>query len=239
MHIPTGSWRTGGWRAAGRCASLALAALLAGCQAAPPDVTPVVAPAAAPNEPEQHAGAAPPAPVDWAGAGDCLDQLRLLHALAQQGRLEAQAPPFAVAPLAAPTGLEWVQAPAVPLLPDLPLQSYDDPAAAAAAAPCVLVVEQPGEVRAAHRVVDFETVASQYQSGVRSEKNPDYDAAQARLRAAERESRRRGPGILRVGDPMLDLVGLLVGGVIATFDQFGEDDDVEDALAALKETPRS
>ena len=42
-----------------------------------------------------------------------------------------------------------------------------------------------------------------------------------------------------VGDPMLDLVGLMVGGVIAAFDQVGSDDGLEDALAALKETPRS
>ena len=88
-------------------------------------------------------------------------------------------------------------------------------------------------------MVDFHTVASEYQSAVRSEKNPDYDAAQARLKEAERETKRRGPSILRVGDPMLDLVGLVVGGVIAAFDQVGSNDDVGDALAALKETPRS
>jgi hypothetical protein len=82
-------------------------------------------------------------------------------------------------------------------------------------------------------------VASIYQSGVRSERNPDYDAAQARLREAERESRGGGPDILRVGDPMLDLVGLLVGGVIATFSHLGSGADTNEALAALKETPRS
>jgi hypothetical protein len=38
---------------------------------------------------------------------------------------------------------------------------------------------------------------------------------------------------------MLDLVGLVVGGVIAAFDQVGSHDDLDDALAALKETPRS
>ena len=38
---------------------------------------------------------------------------------------------------------------------------------------------------------------------------------------------------------MLDLVGTLVGGVIAAFSQIGDNAEVEDALATLKETPRS
>jgi hypothetical protein len=58
------------------------------------------------------------------------------------------------------------------------------------------------------------------------------------VRDAERDGSKRGPGILRVGDPMLDLVGLLVGGVIATFGDLGAD-DLDDAVAELKETPRS
>ena len=220
---------------------VALAGVPPACQIAPPDTmratTPAVLGAGADQE---QRSANLPAPIDWARAGDCLDQLNLLHDMAAQGRLEeAHAPPFAVAPATSASSLEWVRGSAVPLVADLPLDSYEDQAAAAAAAPCLLLVEEPGEVRAAHRVVDFHTVASEYQSAVRSEKNPDYDAAQARLKEAERETKRRGRSILRVGDPMLDLVGLLVGGVIAAFDQVGSNDDVGDALAALKETPRS
>lgn len=219
---------------------LALAAVPSGCRTPPPDVsrdvtTAVALDGEAPGERQKL-----PAAPAWAGAGDCLDQLILLHGMAARGRLEeTHAPPFAVAPATPASSLEWVRGTAVPVVADLPLQSYDDQTAAAAAAPCLLLVGQPGEVRSAHRVVDFQTVASEYQSGVRSEKNPDYDAAQARLREAERETKRRGPGLLSVGDPMLDLVGLMVGGVIAAFDHVGSDDDVEDALAALKETPRS
>lgn len=217
-------------------------ALLAACElsAPAPAPTPITA-AVLPNEPEaDQRSASHSAAVDWAGAGDCLDQLKLVHALAARGQLdEAHAPPFALAPSTSPTGLDWVRADMVPLVTDLPLEAYEDQAAAAAAAPCLLLVGQPSEVRAAHRVVDYRRVASEYQSGVRSEKNPDYDAAQARVREAERGTRARRPGIMRVGDPLLDLVGLLVGGVIATFDQVGGDDDLDQALAALKETPRS
>lgn len=220
--------------------ALAMAAVPAGCQTAPPATAPAPsAVAMLAGGPGQEQRAAP-APIDWAGAGDCRDQLALLHDLAARGRLDqAQAPPFAIAPATPASGLEWVRSTPVPLLADLPLDAYEDEAAAAAAAPCLLLVEQSGAVRAAHRVVDLQTVASEYQSGVHAEKNPDYDLAQARLREAERENKRRGRSILSVGDPMLDLVGLVVGGVIAAFDQVGSDDSLEDALAALKETPRS
>jgi hypothetical protein len=211
---------------------LTLAGMPCGCRTAPPDTAPAAATTVAgANGPEQEQRfARQPASIDWPGAGDCLGQLKLLHELAARGRLEeAHAPPFAVALATPVSGLEWVHADAVPLIADLPLDSYEDRAAATAAAPCLLLVEQPGDVHAAHRVVDFDTVASEYQSGVRSEKNPDYDAAQARVREAERETKSRGRSIMRVGDPMLDLVGLVLGGVIAAFDQVGSDDDLDDA----------
>jgi hypothetical protein len=86
----------------------------------------------------------PPTPIAWASAGDCLGQLRLLHAAAAQGRLQqSHAPPFAVAPSAPTTSLEWVRAPAVPIIADLPLESYEDREAAAVTAPCLLQVEAP------------------------------------------------------------------------------------------------
>ena len=218
----------------------ALACALAGCQGSTPApsqsaVAGAVTPARA-SDPQVKA-AAPP--IDWAAAGDCLGQLRLLHAAAGQGRLDdSQEPPFAVLLGAPTTSLEWIQAPDVPVVADLPLESYENHAAALAAAPCLLLVEPARDVRAAHRVVDFEDVASVYQSSVRSEKNPDYDAAQARLRDAERGTSKSGPGVLRVGDPMLDLVGIVVGGVITAFGDIGQD-GLDGALAELKETPRS
>jgi hypothetical protein len=187
-----------------------------------------------------QSSASPVTPIDWAGAGDCLDQLGLVRTAAQSGRLDkAHAPPFAVVLVTPTTSLDWVSAPTVPLVADMPLESYEDQGAAAAAAPCLLLVEQPSDLRAAHRVIDFQNVASLYQTGVRTERNPDYDAAQARLKEAQRESKRRGLGVLQVGDPLLDLIGMLVGGVIATFDQFDSDGDLDEKLAALKDTPRS
>ena len=218
-----------------------LAGALASCQAPAHDATPsATMTVAATTLDDGRSSGSPVTPIDWAGAGDCLDQLRLMRTAAQSGRLEkAHAPPFAVVLVTPTTSLDWVSAATVPLVGDLPLESYEDQGAAAAAAPCLLLVEQPSDLRAAHRVVDFQNVASLYQTGVRTERNPDYDAAQANLKDAQRESKRRGPSILQVGDPMLDLIGMLVGGVIATFDQFGSNSDLDDKLAALKETPRS
>ena len=86
--------------ARGWLALLALAGVSTGCQTAPPETPPTaIATATAPSEPgEDRRSASLPDPIDWAGVGDCLDQLKLLHAMAAQGRLEkAHAPPFAVA----------------------------------------------------------------------------------------------------------------------------------------------
>jgi S1-C subfamily serine protease len=226
MRIAAGAW----------LAAAGLSFGLTGCQIAPSKqsestATPAVTVDARPDD--------APAPIAWSGAADCLGQLRLLHAAARQGRLdESHEPPFAVLPVASTTSLAWIEAPMVPVIADLPLKSYEDRGAAMAAAPCLLLVEPARNLRAAHRVIGFEDVASQYQSGVRSERNPDYEAAQARVREAERDSRSGGPGVLRVGDPMLDLVGLVVGGVISAFGDLG-DEDLDEALADLKETPRS
>lgn len=225
MRIGAGAWLA---------ASVSIG--LAGCQILPskPSASAVTRAATPATPVEDHA----PAPIAWSGAGDCFAQLRLLHAASGQGRLDqSHEPPFAVLQ-AAPASLEWTQAPPVPVIADLPLKVYEDRSAAVAAAPCLLLVEPARDLRAAHRVVDFEEVASEYQSGLRSERNPDYDAAQARVREAERDSRSGGPGVLRVGDPMLDLVGLVVGGVISAFGDLG-DQDLDEALAELKETPRS
>ena len=80
---------------------------------------------------------------------------------------------------------------------------------------------------------------SLYQNGLRSERNPDYDAAQLRVRQAEREAKEDGPDILKVGDPMLDVFGLLIGGVLSGFSQGSSERELDEALSELAATPRS
>ena len=71
------------------------------------------------------------------------------------------------------------------------------------------------------------------------EKNPAYEAAQVRLRQAERANKPGKSSIISVGDPLIDLIGLVVGGAITGITQWGEGDPVEEAIENLMATPRS
>ena len=102
-----------------------LAGALASCQAPTPDAAPRAPMAvAATTIDDGQSSASPVTPIDWPGAGDCLDQLRLMRTAAQSGRLDkAHAPPFAVVLVTPTTSLDWVSAPTVPLVADMPLES--------------------------------------------------------------------------------------------------------------------
>lgn len=104
---------------------------------------------------------------------------------------------------------------------------------------CVLRVGQALDHRSDHRVLGRERVRSRYQSGTRSEKNPAYEVAKARLRRAEKAAKPGKSSIMKVGDPLLDLVGLLVGGALTGFGQWDAGDQVEEALETLMATPPS
>lgn len=232
---------------AGSFAAVALGALLGACQTSgagatrdpPPSATDAVAGGPG-GAPEPAAGPAPP-PIDWAQGGDCLGQLRLLQQAARQDRLErSHEPPFAVVSSTPRTSLDWVESPIVPIVADLPLKSFEDAAAGALEAPCLLEVRPAQDLGTAYRVTDLEEVVSAYQSSVRSERNPDHEAAEARVRDAERDTKRNGgSGVLKVGDPLLDLVGLVVGSVFQAFGQLGGAVERDQAVAELKATPRS
>jgi len=213
-----------------RLAGLAPAGLIASCLALPAaDEAPNPTAAAA-----VHTVTAAPAPIDWS-RGDCLSQLRLLQQAASEGRLGPdEQPPFAVELVAAPG--DWLDAvPQLPVEADLPV-AHDDTGASGAR--CVLRIGPARDQSAAHRAVDVQDVRSVYQSGLRSERNPDYDAAQL----AHREAREDAEGshrVVKVGDPLLDLVGTTVGGLIGTVDRRVHEGEVDDAAAELASTPRS
>jgi Trypsin-like peptidase domain len=214
-----------------RLAGLAPASLIAACLAIPaandaPDPTSAATPGPT---------AAAPAPIDWS-QGDCLSRLRTLQQAASDGRLTAnEQPPFAVQVVAAPG--DWLDAvPPLPIEADLPL-ALDD-AGQAGEARCVIRIGPPRDQSAAHRAVDIHDVRSAYQSALRSERNPDYDAAQLAHREA-REGAEGGHRVVKVGDPLLDVVGITVGGLIGTFDRRVREQEVDDAAAELASTPRS
>ncbi len=223
-----------------RIMAAALAALAAACQTAAPEpaaVFPQVEPAMGPLRPGQAAGQ-PPANIDWVSAPDCLGKLRLLADALKEGRLGAdEHVPIAMVLPERSDRPDWLEAPSVTT--DLPPDLYQHNAAATPDAPCLLSVERPQDLRVQHRILARDQVRSLYQSGVRTERNPDYDLAQAHVRDAERRAKEDGPDVLHVGDPLLDLVGTLIGGVVSGFSRAGREDEVNTAMAELAVTPRS
>jgi Trypsin-like peptidase domain len=218
-----------------RLAGFAPAGLIAACLAVPPAADEPETSAIAPEAASGALGAGAGTPIDWS-QGDCLSQLRTLQQAASDGRLSADdRPPFAVQLVAAPGN--WLDAvPQLPIETDLPL-ALDD-AGAATEARCLIRIGPAQDQSAAHRAVDIQDVHSAYQSALRSERNPDYDAAQLAHREAKENAEGRHQ-LVRVGDPLLDLIGTTVGGLIGTVDRRVREHEVDDAAAELAATPRS
>ncbi len=205
---------------------------LAACQAATraPDLAPLA---------DRPAVVAAAADLDWAGAGNCLGKLRLLHEAAEEGRLGASNVPFAILLGGADMEQDWLDATPNAVSGAPPLEIYSSPALVPSDVPCLIQIGPAREQEAEHRVVGREEVASVYQSGVRTVKNPDYDAAEARLRKAERAARSGyDVGLIQVGDPLLDLAGLLLGGALSGLQRFTRAQELEEAMVALAATPR-
>jgi Trypsin-like peptidase domain len=211
-----------------RLAGLAPAGLVAACLAAPADDGPLEAmPASA------VLASAARTPIDWT-QGDCLSQLRTLQQAAGDGRLTADdPPPFALELV--PAAGSWLDAvPELPIEADLPLAPDSTPSAAG----CVIRIGPARDLRAAQRAVDVQDVSSAYQSATRNERNPDYDAAQRELREAKEHAKGRQE-VVEVDDPLLDLIGTTVGGLIGTIDRRSRRQEVDAADAQLAATPRS
>ncbi|MGH6943916.1 MAG: hypothetical protein ACREH6_06830, partial [Geminicoccaceae bacterium] len=229
----------------GRLAGLAALALTAACQSsagAPPKPIATIEPASGPKAPRPAAAkpAAQPIPIDWAAAPDCLATLRLLQEAALRDRLAKAAAPLVSVLVPGAPGFEgWLEPKPLQVVADLPLPVYPRGTAEAEAAPCAIEIQPAQDVRSEHRLVGSESVSSVMQSGVRTEHNPDYDVARAGLRHAERNSRTSDVKVMRVGDPMLDLIGVVVGGVLNGFGLFEGRHQVDEALAELADTPRS
>jgi len=218
------------------------AAIVVGCQSGPDPASSSAssppdgkAAARSPTEPE----GARAITIDWASAGDCRAQLRRLLEVADDGPLpDPEDVPFAVVvqPSAAEPG--WLTPRASYLRTDLPIPVYRPGDPKASSAPCLIEVGPAHAIDAQEQALATEKVRSAYQTGTRSENNPKYDVAKARVRQAERRVKDARSGVLEVGDPLLDLVGMLVGGVITGLDQVSEEEALDRALAELARTPR-
>lgn len=200
--------------------------LLVACAGFGPDATDL---SALPAAVEPAGGpAAEPTASPWPEAATCSALVQQLAALGPAARRDLD-------PLTAPVALVGVGPQELRLGRDLPIPVVAT--ATGASAPCLLLVGAPAALpAAADRVLDQRVVHSTYQDGSKRRRNPDHQALERDLAAAK-----RAPGadvdIFRTGDPMLDLIGTLAGGVIGGIGQFGAEREIRELETALATTP--
>jgi hypothetical protein len=178
---------------------------LAACSTAPPrlavdmvDVEPAAGPLAA-----TAAGAAPS--TAWPSAGSCNDLARRLVAMDMDtaGSLD---------PAASPLGLAALGPGAPAVRSDLPIPQMQ--AAALAGFDCALIVGAATALPAApDRVIDQLPMHGAYRTGTRRQRNPEHRRLESELAAARRGGTDDAT-ILKTGDPLLDLIGSIGGGII-------------------------
>lgn len=198
---------------------------LVGCATAdPPVLAPV--PPAEPTVPPP----AMPAALPWPEGDDCRERLLAATALPdpQRRRLDPATTPFAVAvleqgvpqPPGAREAAGW----------DLPVTIGDG-----SAAPCLVLLDHAPSARAAPRQpVAHEMVRSTYRRGTQRTANPEHEALRRRLREIERAD---DDTIVATGDPALDLVGLIAGGLLRGIGAIWRGREENEARAALAATP--
>ena len=210
---------------------LAIMLTVTGCAGEPTPAQPAAAPAILVEAPTPTA--APPPALPWPAGPDCRATLAAVAALppTARGRLEPTAAPLAVTVLdggavlpadAALAALQW----------DLPVATdgRDD-------APCLVLVDRTATARAAARqLLAHDVVRSTYRRGSRSIANPEHAELRRSLRELDDED---GVEVLATGDPGLDLIGLLAGGVLDGIDRFQRGSAEKQTRAALAATPAS
>ena len=213
------------------CVFLLLAqTAFAACAAGPPE--PAAGPAGAAVAPEPAAG--PGVAETWPGQGRCHAVLADLTAMPATRRqlLLPEASPVALAVVDRGAALPRTAA-ATSLVLDLPIPLTDDLIGGAS---CLLMLDRTATARVGQRrVLAHELVRSSYRRGTRRVPNAERAALERAVRNAERE---RAPEILATGDPGIDLVGLVAGGVLGGIDLFrraGESERLRQQLATMPE----
>lgn len=164
----------------------------------------------------------------WPAAVSCAALARALAAMAPAAaaRLDPAQSPLALASLA-PPGLE--------VQPDLPIPEVA--ADGLAEVPCAILVGSPVALTpAADQVVDRQIVASVYQTGTKRRRNPEHQQLEKALAAARRGGS-GGSDILKTGDPLLDLIGTVTGGIIDGIGAIKAKREIRALEARLAETP--
>lgn len=193
---------------------LPLAAILGACartggEMAPP--APAIEPAAGPG-------------LAWPVASSCAGLVESLARLdpALLRELDPHAPPLAVTLLGA----------ASPKLVGGPPLAEHAPDGA-----CQIVVGAAVKLPApADQLLGREAVHSTYPSGTKRRRNVEHQAIEQKLAAARREADRQ-VDVLATGDPLLDLIGTVAGGIIGGIGAIAGRQDIQSLESALAASP--
>ena len=164
----------------------------------------------------------------WPDAGSCAALVRALAALDAAVARELD-------PMAAPLVVTSLGADALAIGTDRPIPEVGSHQTAAA--PCAILVGAPMDLPApADTILDRRTVHSAYPTGTKRRRNPEHQALERDLSATKRGATGR-IDVLATGDPLLDLIGTVAGGVIGGIGAAAKRSDVRAAEAALAATP--
>ncbi len=211
-----------------RTSLLPVTGLLAACAAAErpasPQTVAAVPAAAVPAE-------AAPVAIPWPSGDTCRAILAAATALppVAQRRLDPAAAPIAVAMI---DGGALVPPDQTGLASEVPLAGGDP-----AAAPCLLLVERTSTTRwKPRKVVAHEIVRSTYRRGSQRVANPEHAALRRKIRELDDD---QDDGIIATGDPTIDLIGLVAGGLLNGIGAIWRGRAEGEARAAMAAMPSS
>ncbi len=166
--------------------------------------------------------------VAWPDPGSCAAIVRQLAGF-DAARIRV------LDPLTAPLVMASLGPEALAVRSDLPIPEVT--AAAVGAAPCAVLVGAAVQLPAAADVVlERRTVHSAYPTGTKRRRNPEHQALEKAV-AAKNRTAATGVDVFATGDPLLDLIGTVAGGVISGIGAVAGRGDVRAAEAALADTP--
>ena len=167
-------------------------------------------------------------PTTWPVAASCAGLARDLVAMDEVSARHLD-------PALSPFGIASLTPGAVAVTADLPIP--DVAIAGLGGFECGLVIGAPGILTVApDRVGDQLTIHSTYPAGTKRRLNPEHQRLEREL-AASRRGGADDADILRTGDPWLDLIGTVAGGIIGGIGAASANREARSLEAALNATP--